>query len=58
MRLLKIDVLYSQDVVVWDNLRLPMQEMSNKFTDFHAMAENASDSTPVKQQMKRLTVEI
>ena len=55
MRALKIDVLYSENVVVWDDLRLPMQEVKNKFTDFHAILETASDSDSVKQQMSRLT---
>ena len=55
MRALKIDVLYSEGVVIWDDLRLPMQEVKNKIIDFNALLEDASESDAVKQQMSRLT---
>ena len=55
MRALKINVLYSEGVINWDNLRLPMQEVKSKLIDFNAIIEDASESEAVKQQTTRLT---
>ena len=55
MRKLKMDVLYSEEVIVWDKLRLPMQEVKSQLAhDLNAIIEETSESSSVKQQMNRL----
>ena len=54
MRKLKMDVLYSSEAIVWDGLRLPMQEVKNNFMDFNAIIEDTTESDSVKEQMKRM----
>jgi hypothetical protein len=54
---LKMDVLYSENVVVWDDLRLPMQEVnksSGKWQDFDVLVEDHAESDSIKEQMGRL----
>ena len=49
-----MDILYSEDKVVWDNLSLPMQEI--KFNKWHEIdVDNDIDEPDViKQSNKRL----
>ena len=54
MRKLKMDVLYSNEAIVWDGLRLPMQEVKNNFMDFNAIIEDTTESDSVKEQMNRM----
>ena len=54
MRKLKMDVLYSSEAIVWDGLRLPMQEVKNNFMDFNTIIEDTSESDSVKEQMNRM----
>jgi hypothetical protein len=54
MRKLKMDVLYSSEAIVWDGLRLPMQEVKNNFMDFNAIIEDTTESDSVKEQMNRM----
>ena len=39
MRKLKMDILYFNEAIVWDGLRLPIQEAKNNFMDFNATIE-------------------
>jgi hypothetical protein len=57
MRKLKMDVLYSDNVVTWDELKLPMHEVSatGKWHDFNALVEDHAESESVKDSMTRLT---
>ena len=57
MRKLKMDVLYSDNVVTWDELRLPMHEVeaNGKWHDFNALLEDQAESESVKDSMSRLT---
>ena len=57
MRELKMDVLYSDNVVIWDELKLPMHEVKANGTwhDFNALVENHAESESVKDSMTRLT---
>jgi hypothetical protein len=57
MRKLKMDVLYSDNVVTWDELRLPMHEVeaNGKWHDFNALVEDQAESESVKDSMSRLT---
>ena len=45
----KIDVLYSDNVVTWDELKLPMHEVSatGKWHDFNALVEDHAESESV-----------
>ena len=58
MKSLKMDVLYSENVIVWDELRLPMQEINMSFRstgDFNALVEDhTEESEAIKDQMGRL----
>ena len=57
MRKLKMYVLYSDNVVTWDELKLPMYEVSatGKWHDFNALVEDHSESETVKDSMTRVT---
>ena len=57
MRKLKMDVLYSDNVVTWDELRLPMHEVkaNGEWHDFNALVEDQAESESVKDSMSRLT---
>ena len=57
MRELKMDVLYSDNVVIWDELKLPMHEVKANGTwhDFNALVEDHAESESVKDSMTRLT---
>ena len=57
MRKLKMDVLYSDNVVTWDELRLPMHEVKSngEWYDFNALVEDQAESESVKDSMSRLT---
>ena len=57
MRKLKMDVLYSDNVVTWDELRLPMHEVkaNGEWYDFNALVEDQAESESVKDSMSRLT---
>lgn len=54
---LKMDILYSDNIVTWDDLKLPMQEVTSKekLIDFNAIIEDKAESASVKEQMSRLT---
>ena len=40
MKELRMDVLYSEDVVVWDSIRLPVQKIQNgKWTDLKLLGQ-------------------
>ena len=45
-----MDVLYSDNVVTWDELKLPMHEVSatGKWHDFNALVEDHTESESVK----------
>ena len=44
-----MDVLYSEDVVVWDGVRLTMQKIQNgKWTDLNLMDQEDPESTKEK----------
>ena len=48
-----MDVLYLEDVVVWDGIRLPMQKIQNgKWTDLNLMDQKYSEA--VKEQSERI----
>ena len=57
MRKLKMDVLYSENVVTWDELQLPMHEVKarGKWYDFNSLVEDQAESESVKDSMSRLT---
>ena len=57
MRKLKIDILYSNNVVTWDKLTLPMHEVeaNGKWHGFNALVEDQAESESVKDSMSRLT---
>ena len=57
MRKLKIDVLYTENIVKWDELRLPMHEVkaNGEGHDFNALVEDQAESESVKDSMSRLT---
>ena len=57
MRKLKMDVLYSDNVVTWDELRLPMHKVKakGKWHNFNALVEDQAESESVKDSMSRLT---
>ena len=53
MKELQMDVLYSEYVVVWDGVRLPMQKIQNvKWMDLHLMHQE--DTEAIKDQFTRL----
>ena len=57
MKSLKMDVLYTENVIVWDELRLPMQEINTSLRspgDFNALVEDHTESDAIKDQMARL----
>ena len=48
-----MDVLYSEDVVLWDGVRLTMQKIKNgKWTDLNLMDQE--DPEAIKEQYIRL----
>ena len=54
MKSLKMDVLYSENVIIWDELRLSMQEINTSFcstSDFNALVEDHMESEAIKDQM-------
>jgi hypothetical protein len=57
MRKLKMDVLYSDNVVTWDELKLPMHKVQAKgnWHDFNALVEDQAESESVKDSISRLT---
>ena len=57
MRKLKMNILYSDNVVTWDELKLPMHEVSatGKWHIFNALVEDHAESESVKDSMSRLT---
>ena len=57
IRKLKMDVLYSDNVVTWDKLRLPMHKVkaNGEWHDFNALVEDQAESESVKDSMSRLT---
>ena len=57
MRNLKMDVLYSDSVVTWDELKLPMHKVqaNGKGHDFNALVEDQAESKSIKDSMTRLT---
>ena len=56
LRALKMDVIYSENIIAWDDLRLPMQEVTQKekFIDFAAYVEDSTESESVKHSVERL----
>ncbi len=56
MRELKMDVIYSDNIVTWDDLKLPMQQVkqNGSWIDMEALFEDTTESEPVKSSMKRL----
>ena len=49
MKELQMDVLYSEYVVVWDGIRLPMQKIQNgKWTDLNLMNQGGLEA--IKKQ--------
>ena len=54
LKALKIDILYSEYKVVWDNLSLPMQEI--KFNKWHELGvvNDTDEPAVIKQSNKRL----
>ena len=57
MKVLRMDVLYSENVILWDDLRLPMQEIKSSFSnvsDFNALVQDHAEPDAVKEQMDRL----
>ena len=57
MKVLRMDVLYSENVIVWDDLRLPMQEIKSSLSsvsDFNALVQDHAEPEAVKEQMDRL----
>ena len=52
-----MDILYSDSVVTWDELRLPMHEVQAKgnWHDFNALVEAQEESESVKDSISRLT---
>ena len=53
MKELQMDVLYSEDVLVWDSIRLPMQKIQNgKWTDLDLMYQE--DPEAIKEHSIRL----
>ena len=45
MKELKIDVLYSENVVVWDNIILPVQKIQNgNWTDLNLLGQEDPES--------------
>lgn len=56
LKKLKMDVLYSDNIVQWDDLKLPMQQVNIKeqWIDFNAIIEDRAESDSVKEQMNRL----
>ena len=57
MKVLRMDVLYSENVIVWDELHLPMQEIKsslNNVSNFNALVEDHVEPEAVKKQMDRL----
>ena len=57
MRKIKMNVLYSDNVVTWDELKLPMHEVSatGKWHNFNALVEDHAESESVEDSMSRLT---
>ena len=52
---LKMDVLYSDEIVTWDDLKLPMQKITKSgCIDFNTIVEDHAESDSVKEQMGRL----
>ena len=46
MKDLQIDVLYSEDVGVWDGVRMPMQEIQNtKWTEINLMDQEDPEAS-------------
>ena len=46
MKDLQIDVLYSEDVGVWDGVRMPMQEIQNaKWTELNLMDQEDPEAS-------------
>ena len=53
MKEFKMDILYLEDVVIWDCVRLPMQKIQNgKWTDLNSMNEKYPEA--IKEQSIRL----
>ena len=53
MKELQMDVIYSEDVVVWDSVRLTMQKIQNgKWTDLNWMYQE--DQEAIKEQSIQL----
>ena len=53
MKELQMDVIYSEDVVVWDSVRLTMQKIQNgKWTDFNLMYKE--DTEAIQEKPTRL----
>ena len=50
MRNLNMDVLYSDNVVTWDDLKLPMHKVqaNGNWHDFNELVENQAESKSVK----------
>ena len=57
MKELQMDVIYSEVVVVWDNVRLTMQKIQNgKWTDFNLMDKEDTEAIQEKPtQLGRIT---
>ena len=58
MHELKIDILFSENEVLWDGLRLPMQStktaISKMNIDLNAIYQDAGESESVKKAGERL----
>ena len=51
LKSLKVDVLYSENVIVWDELCLPMQQINTSIrnmVDFNALVEDHAEPEAVK----------
>ena len=57
MRKLKMDILYTENIVKWDELRLPMHKVkaNGEWHDFNALVKDQAESESVKDLMSRLT---
>ena len=57
MKNINMDVLYSDSVVTWKELNLPMHKVqaNGKWHDFNELVDNHEESESVKDSMSRLT---
>ena len=54
MRTLAMDVLYSEGVIVWDELRLPRRQKRTAKVNLNALINETKESSSVEKQMSRV----